>query len=106
VTEADPTTAGLWPRASALLGCRAVESAMGQWWERRSFDSRACPVRVQILCMRLSLGDRDLAARAGLAWSALDRACHHHAYELAPTATELRSWLTVAGELVERLAHA
>jgi len=33
---------------------------------------------------------RDAAA----AWTALSRACHHHAYELAPTAAELRTWHT------------
>jgi len=44
----------------------------------------------------------DLAARAGLAWSALRRACHHHAYDLAPTAGELRGWITVVDELMRR----
>jgi hypothetical protein len=47
------------------------------------------------------LGDADLAARAGHAWSALSRACHHHPYELAPTAAELQGWLAVVDALVQ-----
>jgi len=106
LSRSDPATAGLWPRAAALLARRALETAVGRWWEQRSFDPRGCPVRVQILCLRLSQGDRDLAARAGLAWSALSRACHHHAYDLSPTVGELRSWLTEVDALVERFGAA
>ena len=46
--------------------------------------------------------DAELAARAGHAWSALSRACHHHPYELAPTAAELRAWFAVVEDLVAR----
>ena len=98
----DPETAGVWPRASALLACRAVEGTVRRLWQRRAVDFQACPMRVQLIFLRTYLGDADLAARAGHAWSALSRACHHHAYELAPTAAELRRWLAVVEELVER----
>ena len=101
--RADPDTAGLWPRASALLGCRALESTVHRLWERRALDLRSCPMRVQLICLRIYLGDADLAARAGHAWSALSRACHHHPYELAPTAMELRGWLSVVGELIQKV---
>jgi hypothetical protein len=100
--RADPETAGLWPRASALLACRAVEAAVHRLWERLELDLRACPMRVQLVCLRIYLGDPDLAARTSHAWSALSRACHHHPYELAPTATELRRWFTAVEELVQR----
>jgi hypothetical protein len=55
---------------------------------------------VQLIFLRTYLSDADLAARAGHAWSALSRACHHHAYELAPTAVELQSWFALVRELV------
>ena len=96
----NPDTAGLWPRASALLGCRALEATVSRLWERRTLDLQGCPMRVQLICLRTYLGDADLAARAGHAWSALSRACHHHPYELAPTAAELRGWLAVVEELI------
>ena len=98
----DPETAGVWPRASALLACRAVERTVERLWEQRALDLQGCPMRVQLIFLRAYLGNADLAARAGHAWSALSRACHHHAYELAPTAAELRGWLAVVEELVER----
>jgi len=100
--RADPDTAGLWPRASALLASRALETSMRGLWERRALDLQRCPMRVQLICLRTYLEDTDLAARAGHAWSALSRASHHHPYELAPTADELRGWLSVVEELIQK----
>jgi hypothetical protein len=59
-------------------------------------------MRVQLICLKSYLDDDELAARARHTWSALRRACHHHPYELAPTATELRDWLSVVDELAAR----
>jgi hypothetical protein len=98
----DPATAGLWPRASALLALHALEASVGRLWERHALELRGCPMRTQLICLRTYLGDVGLAARTGHAWSALSRSCHHHAYELAPTAAELRSWFSVVRELIER----
>jgi hypothetical protein len=98
----DPDTAGLWPRAAALLACRALEATMHRLWLRRTLDLQDRSMRVQLICLRTYLGDADLAARAGHAWSALSRACHHHPYELAPTAAELRGWLAVVEELIQK----
>lgn len=100
--RADPTTVGLWPRASALLARQALEAAVHRVWEHRRLDLHACSMRVQLICLRTYLGDADLAARAGHAWSALSRACHHHPYELAPTAAELQRWLSVVEELIRK----
>ena len=38
------------------------------------------------------------------AWTGLSRAGHHHAYELAPTAAELRSWHAAVIQLARDLA--
>ena len=101
--HADPLTAGLWPRASALLAGQALESTMSRLWARQDLDFHGCGMRTQLICLRTYLGDADLAARAGHAWSALSRASHHHAYELAPTATELQTWLEVVDELIRKV---
>jgi hypothetical protein len=101
--RADPTTAGLWPRASALLALQALEASLLRLWHRRALDLQGCSMRTQLICLRSYLEDAKLAARTGHAWSALSRACHHHAYELGPTAGELRSWFSVVSELVERV---
>ena len=69
--RADPETAGLWPRASALLACRAVEASVQRLWQRRRLDLRGLPpCWVQLILLRAYLGDADLAARAGHAWAA------------------------------------
>jgi hypothetical protein len=99
--RADPATAGLWPRASALLALQALEAALRVLWERRALALQSCSMRAQLICLRTYLGDASLAARTGHASSALSRACHHHPYELAPTAAELEVWFTVVRELVE-----
>jgi len=99
--RADPATAGLWPRASALVALRALEASIARLWEHRALDVGGCSMRTQLICLRSYLEDASLAARTGHAWSALSRACHHHPYELAPTSTELGSWLSVVGDLVD-----
>jgi len=101
--RADPITAGLWPRVSALLALEALEASLLRFWECRSLDLQGSSMRTQLICLRSYLEDPKLAARTGHAWSALSRACHHHAYELGPTVGELRSWLSVVSELVERV---
>jgi hypothetical protein len=98
----DPATAGLWPRASALLALQALELSLRRLWERHTLDLEGCSMRAQLICLRSYLDDAKLAARTGHAWSALSRACHHHAYELAPTSTELQSWFSVVGELIQK----
>ena len=101
--RADPATAGLWPRASAILALQALEASLVGLWERRALDLQACSMRTQLICLRSYLDDATLAARAGHAWSALSRACHHHPYELGPTAGELQSWFSVVGELAQKV---
>jgi hypothetical protein len=98
--RSDPATAGLWPRAASLLALQALEEGLAHLWERHALDLRSCTMPTQLICLRSYLDDSGLAARTGHAWTALHRACHHHAYELAPTAGELSSWLSVVGELV------
>jgi hypothetical protein len=104
--RADPATVGLWPRASAILALEALEASVLRLWESRTLDLQACSMRTQLICLRSYLEDAALAARAGHAWSALSRACHHHPYELGPTAGELQSWFSVVGELDRVVGHS
>jgi hypothetical protein len=61
------------------------------------------PVRMQSRLTVLYLfASAEVATTAAYAWFALSRACHHHAYELGPTASELRHLLG----LVQGLADA
>jgi hypothetical protein len=98
--RADPATAGLWPRVSALLALQALEAGVERLWQLQTLEFQGCSMRTQLICLRSYLEDAPLAARTGHAWSALSRACHHHPYELGPTAGELQSWFSVVNELV------
>ncbi len=100
LTRATPKTAGLWPRAAALLARQAIEAALTDLWQSKNLALTSCSTHAQLLCLREYLGDPDLAGQAAQAWGAMSRACHHHPYELAPVAGELEGWMATA----ERLA--
>jgi hypothetical protein len=104
--RSEPATAGLWPRVSALLALQALEASVARLWQRHALEFQGCSMRTQLLCLRSYLEDTALAARASHTWSALSRACHHHAYELAPTSTELATWFAVVDELVRKVEAA
>ncbi len=91
--RASPETAGLWPRAAALLGRQALEMAVDEFWAARRIPLDSFPTRQQMICLREYLDDDDLAGRVHHAWNALSDACHQHPYELSPTAGELDQWM-------------
>ena len=101
VERPDAGTAGVWPRAAALLARQALEQAMAALWaaQPQAVGLSGCTMRSQLLCLTAYL-DPDTAARADYLSAALSRACHYHSYELAPTATELTRWLKEAADLV------
>ena len=96
----DPATAGLWPRATALLARQALESALDDFWKVRSPGMEQCSMKAQLLCLLHFLGDEELAERVSYAWAGLSGACHQHPYELPPTSAELLGWLGTVDELV------
>jgi len=81
----DAATAGVWPRAAALLARQALEQAMaGLWAAQPQADGLARgTMRSQLLCLNAYV-DGDVATRAAYLAAALSRACHYHPYELAP----------------------
>jgi len=95
-------TAGLWPRAAALLARQALEMALDQYWKTKRPGLELCTTHAQLLCLREYWEDKEEAGRIHLAWIALSRACHHHPYELAPTAEELDRWFAVVDRLADR----
>ena len=103
---ASPATRGLWPRAAALLARQALEQALDDYWRARRLPrGREVSRRAQFICLReyARAHEKELAARLHHAWTALSQACHHHPYELAPTADELRGLIEVVGELASRV---
>jgi hypothetical protein len=100
INRPDAATAGVWPRTAALLARQALEGSIDEVWARRpdTVAVAACSMRTQLTCLAAYI-DPVLAARAAYVWAALSNACHHHPYELAPTAAELTGWLDEVRQL-------
>ena len=98
LSEASEASAGRWPRAVAILCRQAVEGSLHDFWRAKAPGLEGASERAQLLCVRSYVAP-ELAARVEHAWTALSRACHHHGYELSPTASELAGWFEVADEL-------
>jgi hypothetical protein len=103
LTRSTADTRGRWPRACAWLIRLALEETLDQYWARILPEAALCPMRPQLLLLP-SYAGASTAERARDAWTGLSRAAHHHAYELAPTAAELRSWHTAVIQLARDLA--
>ena len=99
----DPQTAGLWPRAAALLARQAIEATMEDLWQLSAPGREDTTARCQLLCLAHFLGDPDLAGRVHTTWEGLSRSCHIQIYELAPTATELEGWLETVCDLADHV---
>lgn len=95
-------SAGLWSRAAALLARQALEAELDQLWAGTRPGIEQASTRCQLLCLPAFLPDRRLAGRAAHAWAALTRACHHHPYELPPTAEELDGWLDAVEAVIQK----
>lgn len=96
---------GVWPRAAALCARRALEEALDQLWRTRAAGLEAASTRAQLIALRGYLGDADLAGDVAFTYAVLSDACHHHDYELTPTAPELHARFAVLDRLIARVEH-
>ena len=112
-----PGLGNLWPRACALLIRTALELILDQYWAQVLPEAADCGMRQQLLLLPLYSGGLSGSAAvsdavsalnavslAREAWLGLAGAAHHHAYELAPNAPELRGWHTAVRQLGELLS--
>ncbi len=106
VNRPDPDLDGVWPRAAAFLARQALEDALDQLWDRNLPGMRYANRASQLACLGYASPDAELTDGIRVAWHALSRACHHHQYELAPTAAELEMWIGNVERLVDRLVRA
>jgi len=96
---------GLWSRATAWVLRLTVEQAVDQLWARVAPELMRCPMRAQLLALRTFVAVHT-AIRVAALWSALSHAAHHHDYEIAPAATELRRWREETAAIVAELGAA
>ena len=93
---------GVWPRAAALLARQVLEGALDRLWAHTLPGMEQANRFTQLACLGQILRDGVLVTDVRSAWSSLSRACHHHHYELGPTAAELQRWI----RQTERLTRA
>ena len=115
LTSPVPGLGNLWPRACALLIRLALELTLDQYWARVLPAAADCGMRLQLLLLPLyassgpastgAASSADAVSLARDAWLGLAGAAHHHAYELAPNASELRGWHTAVTQLAELLGN-
>ncbi|MEV0428504.1 hypothetical protein [Micromonospora sp. NPDC050495] len=100
-------TAGWWPRACACLIRLALEGGIDAYWRRTRPVVAACRQgRAKQLMLRGRLGPGGtVARRIAFAWATLSAAAHHHCYEVAPTAVELRRLHTEVSALLTHLSR-
>lgn len=101
----DALPGSAWSRATALLARQALEEALADFWRRAAPGTEDGTFTAKLLCLR-GYVPSEVAADAHQVWAALSDACHHHAYDLAPTAGELHRWVGRTAELVAALAAA
>ncbi len=94
---------GVWPRAAAFLARQALEDALDLLWQQDLPGLEFASTRTQLLCLSFLAPDPSIADDVRSAWTTLSRACHHHQYELAPTAAELATWIDQVNHLVSEL---
>jgi hypothetical protein len=102
LTSPVPGLGSLRPRACALLIRLALVVSLDRYWARVLPAAATIGMRQQLLMLPLYTSD-EAASLAREAWLGLAGAAHHHAYELAPTAAELRGWHSSVGRLGELL---
>jgi hypothetical protein len=97
--------AGVWQRAVAVLARQALEAAVARVLAARAAGTESCSARAQLLCLP-TFAPTEPAHEAAYLWHVLSRVCHHHPYELAPTAAELAEWLAGVERVVAALEPA
>jgi hypothetical protein len=100
-----PGTRGRWPRACAWLIRMALEKALDDYWAQVLPEAAGCGMRPQLLLLPRYAGSTT-AGEARDAWLGLAEATHHHAYDLAPTAAELRGWHAQVSRVAAQLSTA
>lgn len=99
----DPVASPRRIRIAAFLIRQALECEVGDRCSGLA-DGLTHPVRMRTRLLVLRALDQSGAGAAEYAWNALSDACHHHAYELAPTLSQLQHLHAVVADLVDSRA--
>lgn len=94
-------------RAACWIARAALESAVDDLLASKQRSVPDATMRSKLTVLQVAFGhEGDIPTRAEYAWNGLSRACHHHAFELSPTATEVRHLIHLVGALVNDRTRA
>lgn len=78
-------------RAACWIARAALENAVDDLLNTKQRSAPDASMRSKLTVLQVAFDQDDhVPARVEYAWSRLSQACHHHAFELSPTATEVR----------------
>jgi hypothetical protein len=86
-------------RLAAFLARQALEDIISARCAALGADVPEANMRSKLVILR-SLDTTQAADAATVAWHRLSAVCHHHAYELSPTASEVRHLCTLVTALL------
>jgi hypothetical protein len=92
------------PRVACWIARRGLEALVEELLTSKSVDVGTGNMRSQLICVADRYAEQPwLVATVTTAWDQLSLACHHHAYELAPTSHEAREVVNSLHSLVGSL---
>lgn len=104
--HAEAATAGIWPRASALLARHALEELLEEFWAVHAPPVARANRRAQMVSLRGYPTVADAVPSIRVAYAGLSAGCHHHPYELPPTRAELDGLIAVVEGFAVTVAKA
>ena len=88
-------------RAACWIARAALEQAVDDLLAARRLGADEATMRSKLTVLQVAFEqDSDIPAQAEHAWSRLSQACHHHAFELAPSATEVRHLIELVAQVL------
>lgn len=88
-------------RAACWIARAALESAVDDILVSRDRNAAAATMRSKLTVLQVALEKThaEVPALAEYAWNGLSLACHHHAFELTPTASEVQHLIDLVRQL-------
>jgi hypothetical protein len=94
-----PVPHGQQARLAAFLGRQALEDIVDSMCKKEDKSLRhPVTMRSRLTVLGITQGS-DVARAMEVVWIGLSDACHHHAYELAPTITEVGHLIDIVSAL-------
>ena len=90
-------------RAACWIARAALECAVDSLLTARGRTAPGATMRSKLSVLQVAYhndADREAPSHADYAWARLSQVCHHHAFELSPTASEVHHLIDLVRSLV------